>query len=121
MAGHLLFVIFAPGHRDLRRVGQPQLAPGPLVERGPAEAHHMGRAGPRDELDLLSRLDLRGRDAVGLHGQPAAAGQNLQAELVGAGDDQPTVVRRVRRDRRHDQALDTRADDRAAGRETVRR
>jgi hypothetical protein len=120
MAGHLLFVIFAPGHGDLRRVGQPELAPGPLVERGPAEAHDVGRAGPRDQLDLVTRLHLRGRDAVGLHGQPAAAGQDLQAQLVGAGDDQPAVIRRVRGDRGHDQALDARADDRAAGRETVR-
>ena len=80
----------------------------------------MGRAGPRDQLDLVTRLHLRGGDAVRLHGQPAAAGQDLQAQLVGAGDHQPAVVRRVRGDWRHDQAFDSRADDRAAGREAVR-
>jgi hypothetical protein len=120
MAGYLLFVLFAPGYGDFRRVGEPQLTPGPLVERGPAEAHDVGRAGPRDELDLVTRLHLCGRDAVRFHGQPAAAGQDFQAQLVGAGDHQPAVVRRVRGDWRHDQAFDSRADDRAAGREAVR-
>jgi hypothetical protein len=104
---------------DLRRVGQSQLAPGPLVERGPAEAYDPGGAGPRGQLDLVAGPDIHGRDPVGLDGQPAAAGQDLQAQLIAGGEHQPAVVRRVRRDRRDHQALHRRADNRAAGREAV--
>ena len=118
MAGDLLLLL-APGGGDLRRVGQPQLAPGPLVERGVAEADHAGGAGPGIQLDLVTGPHLSGRDAVGLYGQPAAAGQDVQAQLVVTGDDQPAVVRGVRGHRRDHQGLDRRADDRAAGREAV--
>jgi len=76
MLGHLLLV--AEGGGDLRGVGQPQLAPGPLVERGTAEAHDTGGAGPRDQLDPVAGPDLGGPDAVGLDGQPAAARQDVQ-------------------------------------------
>jgi hypothetical protein len=117
MPGHLLLVAERGG--DFRGVGQPQLAPGPLVERGMAEPDDAGGAGPRDQLDPLARSDFGGRDAVGLDGQPAAAGQDVQPELVGARDHQPAVVGRVRRHRRDHQRLDRRADDRAAGREAV--
>jgi len=107
------------GGGDLRRVGQSQLAAGPLVERGAAEADDTGRAGPRGQLDPVAGSDVRGRDAVGLDGQPAAAGQDLQAQLIAGGEHQAAVVGRVRRDRRDHQALHPRADDRAAGREAV--
>jgi hypothetical protein len=85
---------------DLRGVGEPQLALGPLVERLAAEPDHAGGAGARRQLDPVARSDVDGRDAVGLHGQPAAARQDLKGQLVAEGDDQPAVVRRVRRDRR---------------------
>jgi hypothetical protein len=117
MLGLLLLV--AEGGGDLRGVGQPQLAPGPLVERGPAEAYDAGRGGPGDQLDLVAGSDIHGGDPVGLDGQPAAAGQNVQPELVLARDHQPAVVGRVRRDRRNHQGLHPRADDRPAGREAV--
>src|SRR5580700_6376692 len=105
---------------DLRGVGQPELALGPLVERFAAEPDHAGGAGPRRQLDPVAGPDVGGRDAGGLHGQPAAAPQDLQGQLVADRDDQPAVVRRVRRDRRDHQAFQGRADDRAAGREAVR-
>jgi hypothetical protein len=117
MLGHLLLV--AEGGGDLRGVGQPQLAPGPLVEGGVAEAHDAGGAGPRDQLDPVARFDVGGFDAVGLDREPAAARQDVQSELVVARDDQPAVVGRVGRDRRDHQGLDPRADDRPAGREAV--
>jgi hypothetical protein len=117
MFGQLLPVPEAGG--EFRGIGQPQLAPGPLVERGPAEADHAGRAGPRDQLDLVAGLDVGGGDAVGLDRELAAAGQDVQAQLVLARDDQAAVVGRVRRDRRDDQGLHPRADDRPAGREAV--
>ncbi|HJZ25704.1 MAG TPA: hypothetical protein VJ370_05450, partial [Streptosporangiaceae bacterium] len=65
---------------DLRGVGQPQLALGPLVERGVAEPDHAGGAGPRRQLDPVAGSDVGGRDAVGLQGQPAAAPQDLQGQ-----------------------------------------
>jgi hypothetical protein len=100
-------------------VGQPQLAPGPLVERGVAEADDAGRAGPRDQLDPVARFDVGGGDAVRLDGQLAAARQDVQPQLVLARDHQPAVVGRVRCDRRDHQSLHLRADDRPAGREAV--
>jgi hypothetical protein len=117
MLGHVLLV--AEGGGDLRRVGQPQLAPGPLVERGVAEADHAGRAGPREQLDLVAGLDVGGGDAVGLDRELAAAGQDVQAQRILARDDQAAVVGRVRRDWRDHQGLDARADDGPAGREAV--
>jgi len=104
---------------DLGRVGQPQLAPGPLVERGAAEPDDAGRVRPRDDLDPVARPDVGGRDAVGLDGQGAAARQDVQAQLIVAREHQPAVVGRVRRDRRDDQGLHPGADDRPAGREAV--
>jgi hypothetical protein len=51
-----------------------------------AEADYAGGAGPRDQLDPVAGSDLGGPDAVGLDGQPAAAGQDVQPQLVGGGD-----------------------------------
>jgi hypothetical protein len=65
-----------------------------------AEADHAGGAGPRDQLDLVAGLNVGGGDAVGLDRELAAAGQDVQAQLVLARDDQAAVVGRVRRDRR---------------------
>jgi hypothetical protein len=117
MLGQILPV--PEGGGEFRRVGQPQLAPGPLVERGPAEADHAGGAGPRDQLDPVAGLNVGGGDAVGLDRELAAAGQDVQAQLVLARDDQAAVVGRVRGDRRDDQGLHARADDRPAGREAI--
>jgi hypothetical protein len=117
MLGQLLPV--PEGGGEFRRVGQPQLAPGPLVERGAAEADHAGGVGPRDQLDLVAGLNVGGGDAVGLDRELAATGQDVQAQLVLARDDQAAVVGRVRRDRRDHQGLHARADDRPAGREAV--
>jgi len=109
------------GGGDLRRVSQSQLAPGPLVERGATETDHTGGAGPRGQLDQVAGSDIHGGDAVGLDGQLAAAGQDLQAQLIAGGEHQPAVVGRVRCHRRDHQALHPRTDDRAAGREAVSR
>jgi hypothetical protein len=76
MLGNLLPVSERGG--DLRGVGEPQLALGPLVERFAAEPDHPGGAGPRRQLDPVARPDVGGRDAVGLHHQSAAAPQDLQ-------------------------------------------
>jgi hypothetical protein len=84
-----------------------------------AEADHAGGAGPRDQLDLVAGLNVGGGDAVGLDRELAAAGQDVEAQLVLARDDQAAVVGRVRRDRRDHQGLHARADDRPAGREAV--
>jgi hypothetical protein len=84
-----------------------------------AEADHAGGAGPGHQLDPVAGADVGGGDAVGLDGELAAAGQDLQRQLIAGGEHQPAVVGRVRRDRRDDQALHRRADDRPAGREAV--
>jgi hypothetical protein len=117
MLGQLLPV--PEGGGELRGVGQPQLAPGPLVERGAPEPDHAGGAGPRDQFDLVAGLDVGGGDAVGFDRELAAARQDVQSQRIGARDDQAAVVGRVRRDRRDHQGLHPRADDRAAGREAV--
>jgi hypothetical protein len=68
---------------------------------------------------VVARFDVGGGDAVGLDGQLAAPRQDVQPQLVLAGDHQPAVVGRVRRDRRDHQGLHSGADDRPAGREAV--
>jgi hypothetical protein len=66
MLGHLLPVPERGG--DLRGVGQPELALGPLVERFAAEPDHAGGARPRRQVDPVAGPDVGGRDAVGLQG-----------------------------------------------------
>ncbi len=105
--------------RNLGGVCEPELAPGPLVERGAAEPDDVRGAGTRQQLDLVAGFDVPGDVAVCFHRQPPAAGQDLQAQLVADRDDQAAVVGGVRRDRRDQEGFHPRAHDGAARREAV--
>jgi exopolyphosphatase/guanosine-5'-triphosphate,3'-diphosphate pyrophosphatase len=81
----------------LRGVGDPQLAPGTLVEGGLAEPDHAGAAGPRPKVNALSCLDVAGDLPVDLDGQPSGGRQQLQRDGVLDRQHDAAVVRRMRR------------------------
>ncbi len=113
MPGSALSVfVVGPSGWDFGGVGQPELAAGPLVERGAAQPDDVGGAGARPKFHPVPRFHVSGDLPVDLHGEPPAAGQDVQRQAVLDREHQAAVVGRMRCGRGDQQRLDRRADDR---------
>src|SRR3954470_1467395 len=101
----------------LGAAGDLELATGPLVERGPAEPDDLAGAGVHMKRQVVAWPDVSGDLAVHLDRETAAGAEDAQHEVLVVVQHQGPVEGRVRCGGDHEQPLDPRGHDGAAGRE----
>src|SRR4051794_7284770 len=102
--------------------GELELRDQPVGERRLVEPHQTDRTTTATDLDPGSAREVDGAPAVAPKDADAlVAADHLDGQHGGRRDDERAREQRVRTDRHHQQRLDTRPDDRAAGTEVVGR